>query len=66
MGDFEVISFSQTSEVRIFSPTYNGVRYFPSIIHHKYYFLSVQDIVFLRNFFACFLPFEISLQDIFF
>ena len=28
MGDFEVIIFSQTSGLRIFFPSYDGVRYF--------------------------------------
>ena len=37
--------FSQTSlEFEIFSPVYNGVRFFFSIIRLERYFFSVQDI----------------------
>ena len=64
MGDFtDLISlriFSQTSlELEIFSPRYNGVRFVFIIIRHERY-------IFPKNFFACFFPPEISLQDIFF
>ena len=57
--------FSQTSlELKTFSPTYNGVRFFFSIVRRERYFFSAQDI-FLPDLFACFFPLEISLQDIF-
>ena len=45
MGDLVWVRiFPQTSGVRIFSPTYNGVRFFFSFVCHERYFLSVQDI----------------------
>ena len=71
MGDFTDLVcigriFSQTSlELEIFSPTYNGVRFFFSIIRHERYFFQGR-MFFPRNLFACFFPPEISLQDIFF
>ena len=65
MGDFEVIIFSQTSGVRISFPSYDGVRYFFQHYASWVISFSVQDIVFPRNFFACFFSLEISLQDIF-
>ena len=71
MGDFTDLVcigriFSQTSlELEIFSPTYNGVRFFFSALY------VMNDIFFgagyfsPRNLFACFFPLEISLQDVF-
>ena len=72
MGDFtaDLVCigriFSQTSlELEIFSPTYNDVRFFFTASY------VMSDIFFSagnfspRNLFACFLPLEISLQDIF-
>ena len=61
MGDFTDLVcigriLSQTSlELEIFSPTYNGVRFFFSIVRHERYFFSVQDIflpgIYLHAFF---------------
>ena len=71
MGDFTdlvwVRIFSQTSqELEIFSPTYNGVRFFFSRHYTSWaIFFSVQDIIFPRNLFACFFPVEVNLEDIF-
>ena len=63
---FSLRIFSQTSlELEIFSPRYNGVRFFFSIIRHERYFFQCR-MFFPRNLFACFFPPEISLQDIFF
>ena len=70
MGDFTDLVcigriFSQTSlELEIFSPTYNGVRFFFSIIRHERYFFQSR-IFFSQEIFACFFPLETSLQDIF-
>ena len=42
MGDlvFGTNIFPQTSRAGNFSPTYNGVRFFSSIIRHEIYFFS--------------------------
>ena len=71
MGDFTDLVcigriFSQTSlKLEIFSLTYNGVRFFFSIIRHERYIFFSAGYFSPRNLFACFFPLEISLQDIF-
>ena len=71
MGDFtdsvcvERI-FSQTSlELEIFSPTYNGVRFFFfSIVRRERYFFQ-RRIFFSQEFIRVLFPLEISLRDVF-
>ena len=54
------------SSVRIFSPTYNGVRFlFQHYSWWAIFFFSVQNIIFPRYFLASFFLLEIRLQDIF-
>ena len=72
MGDFTDlfcigrIIFQTYLELEIFSPTYNGVRFFFSALY------VMSDIYFSagyfspKNLFACFFPLEISPQDNFF
>ena len=49
------IFFQNSLELEIFSPAYNGVKIFFSIIRHERYFFSVQDIfspgIYLHAFF---------------
>ena len=60
MGDFTDLVcigriFSQTSlELEIFSPTYNGERFFFSIVRHERYFFSAQDIFLPRIYLPAF------------
>ena len=71
MGDFTDLVcigriFSQTSlELEIFSPTYNGVRFFFQHCTSWAIFFFSAGYFSPRNLFACFFPLEISLQDIF-
>ena len=70
MGDFTDLVcigrfFSQSSlQLEIFSPTYNGVRFFSALYVMSDIFFSAGYFS-PRNLFACFFPLEISLQDIF-
>ena len=58
--------FSQTSlELEIFSPTYNGVRFFfSSIVRRERYFFQ-RRIFFSREFICVLFPLEISQRDVF-
>ena len=71
MGDFTDLVwgriFSQTSlELAIFSPAYNGVRFFFPALYVMSDIFFTAGYLFPRNYlFACFFPLEIRLQDIF-
>ena len=70
MGDFTDLVcigriFSQSSlQLEIFSPTYNGVRFFSALYVMSDIFFSAGYFS-PRNLFTCFFPLEISLHDIF-
>ena len=75
MGSFSEtynpILFGETSGYRIFSPSYNGVRFFYYITHYtlhamKDIFLSMVGIFYARYFPARIFSLEISQPDIFY
>ena len=66
MGDvFRQEFFSQISEVKIFFLTYNGVRFFFSIIYVMREIFSIAGYHFSQVYPCKLFPLEISLQDIF-
>ena len=67
MGDvFRQEFFSQISEVKIFFLTYNGARFFFSIIYVMREIFSIAGYNFSQVYPCKLFPLEISLQDIFF
>ena len=70
MGDFTDLVcigriFSQTSlDLEIFSPTYDGVRFFFSIVRHERYFFLCR-IFLSQELSASFFPLEVRLHEIF-